>query len=232
MKAIVLAGGKGTRLQTVVCDVPKPMAPVAGKPFLEYIVLQLKYWGIKDIILSVGHKKETVKTFFSSGSDLGVKIAYVEEDIPLGTGGAIREAVQAVEDQDVLVMNGDTFFNVDIPAIVDCHRSKNAVATIALCQMKDVGRYGRVEIGGSGEILRFEEKRGGRGGYINAGLYILNKGIFPYLPPGASSFENAVLPRLVGKGLFGSVQSGYFIDIGIPEDYMGLCADHEKLLLE
>jgi D-glycero-alpha-D-manno-heptose 1-phosphate guanylyltransferase len=231
MKAIILAGGKGTRLQKVIDEIPKPMAPIAGRPFLEYLVLQLKSWGINDIVLSIGYKKEIIKSYFSSGAKLGVNITYVEEDIPLGTGGAIREAIKNIDDRDVMVMNGDSFFNADISALIDYHGSRNAVATLALRKMDDTGRYGRVEIEGSGEVICFKEKQNGRKGYINAGLYLLNRKILAFLSHGTISFENEVLPVLAGKGLYGLIQPGFFIDMGIPEDYLRLCDDHKELLL-
>jgi D-glycero-alpha-D-manno-heptose 1-phosphate guanylyltransferase len=219
MKAIILAGGKGTRLQSVVNDLPKPMAPVGGKPFLEYLIRQLLSCRISEIILSVGYKKESIMSYFSNGADYGATISYVQEKVPLGTGGAIKKAFSSVIDTDILVMNGDSFFDADIPALISYHYQKNAAVTMALLSMKDTGRYGRVEMSSDGKIISFREKENSVSGLINTGIYMLNRTILPSIPDGVVSFETCVLTQLVGNGLFGSKQDGFFIDIGIPSDY-------------
>ncbi|HYA87344.1 MAG TPA: nucleotidyltransferase family protein [Nitrospirota bacterium] len=220
MKAIILAGGKGTRLQSVVSDIPKPMAPVGGKPFLEYLIRQLLLWQISEIILSVGYKKESIMSYFSNGVDWGAAISYIEESVPLGTGGAIKKAFSSVTDTDILILNGDSFFDADISALARYHHQKNATATMAILNMKETGRYGRVVVSAEGKIVSFLEKGNSITGLINTGIYILNRKILPLIPDGVVSFETGVLPQLVGNGLYGSEMDGFFIDIGIPSDYL------------
>lgn len=227
--ALILCGGQGSRLQEVVSDIPKPMAPIAGKPFLEYLILQLKSWAINDIVLSVGYKKESIISYFSNGAKWNVNITYLQEEIPLGTGGAIREALKMIDDRDIIAMNGDSFFDADFSELINYHRSKNALATLSLVKMDDTGRYGRVVMDEHGEIISFTEKQSRREGLINAGLYILNRRILSYLPDGTLSFESDVLPQLVRKELYGLTQQGFFIDIGIPDDYRSLCNNPEML---
>jgi D-glycero-alpha-D-manno-heptose 1-phosphate guanylyltransferase len=229
MKAIILAGGKGTRLQSVISDIPKPMAPVGGKPFLEYLLLQLKSWRIYDVILSVCYKKESIMTYFSNGSRWGMNISYVQEQVPLGTGGAIRVAMQTCDDQNILVTNGDSFFNVDMSDLIAFHGKKNARVTLALLAMADTGRYGRVILNENAEISEFREKQGNSEGLINAGVYVINRNVLSYMPEGPCSFETEILPRLTGNGLYGQVQNGFFIDIGIPEDYQTITGHPEQL---
>lgn len=229
MKAIILAGGKGTRLQSVISDVPKPMAPVSGKPFLEYLVLQLKFWNVRDIILSVGYKKESIMAHFADGSAWDVRISYVQENAPLGTGGAIRETLQTVNDNNILIMNGDSFFNANISNLIHFHNNKNARATLMLRDMTDTGRYGRVALGKDDTVIEFTEKQGNVPGLINAGIYLIDRDVLPMFPEGASSFENDILPRLIGKGLYGHAQEGFFVDIGLPDDYRSINEHSEKL---
>src|SRR3990172_9726350 len=146
MKAIILGGGKGTRLKSFISDIPKPMAPVADRPFLEYLILQLKRWAIHDIVLSVGYKKEGIMSYFSTGSRWDVNITYLEEEIPLGTGGAIREAVKNINEPDIIVMNGDSFFNADFKELINFHYVKDSITTLALQKRNDASRCGRVII--------------------------------------------------------------------------------------
>lgn len=219
MKAIILAGGFGTRLKSVIADIPKPMAPVKGKPFLEYLIYQLKTWGYKDIVLSVGYLKDKIISYFGDGKSLDVSIEYSKEEFPLGTGGAIREAMSRYEDKTYLVLNGDTFYNIDFESLCNFHRVKSAQASMAIASVKDASRYGSVVMNELGEVIRFAEKQNKAKGNINAGIYILNRSVLANIPPGTISFEKEILPELVHQGLFGSMQQGFFIDIGVPEDY-------------
>ncbi|MFA4828260.1 MAG: nucleotidyltransferase family protein [Thermodesulfovibrionales bacterium] len=219
MKAIILAGGKGTRLQSVISDIPKPMAPVGSKPFLEYLVLQLKYWDIKDIVISIGYKGEVIKSYFGDGKKWGVTIEYSEEYTPMGTGGAVREALKYIHNDNTVVLNGDSFFSADFKELISSHGTNDRFATIALVHLKNMDRYGMVSFNDKNEIVSFSEKRGEGAGFINAGIYVLNKKIAAYLPDGPVSLERDVFPKLIWKGLSGIVQEGFFIDIGIPEDY-------------
>ena len=146
MKAIILAGGKGTRLQSVISSLPKPMAPIAGNPFLEYLLLQLKSFSVNDILLSVGYKKDSVISYFSNGSKWDINIAYVPENVPLGTGGAIREALRFIDDEYVLVLNGDSYINVDLSHYINWHFRKECNASIVITKMDNTSRYGTIEL--------------------------------------------------------------------------------------
>lgn len=230
MKAILLAGGAGLRLREVVPDLPKPMAPVGGRPFLEYLVMQLVRWGVKEMVLSVGYKKEAVKSYFGRGERWSVRIEYSEEDEPLGTGGALRKAAGLIREGHFITMNGDSFLDMDFKKIISYHESAGASVTMGLVRVSDVGRYGCVEVGETGEILRFIEKGKGGNGIINGGIYICNRAIIDMIPDGNVSLEKDVLPNLINKGLYGMVSNGFFIDIGIPRDYLMVCERPEKLL--
>ncbi len=222
MQAIILAGGRGTRLKDVVRDVPKPMAPIEDKPFLEYLVLQLIRWNVRDIILSVGYKYKFIQNYFEDGKRWNVRIRYSVEDVPLGTGGAIREAARLVAKDTFLAMNGDSFFDFDFDAFSAFHLSRKASLSLALAALDNTGRYGRVAVNEYGEVLGFEEKASSGPGLINSGIYLISRGVLPIFPPNNVSLEQFVLPRLAGKGLYAMQAEAFFIDIGIPEDYLYL----------
>ncbi|RJQ13368.1 MAG: hypothetical protein C4560_14185 [Nitrospiraceae bacterium] len=230
MKAVILAGGKGLRLREAIKDIPKPMAPVAGRPFLEYLILQLIRWDIREMILSIGYKGEVIRSYFDNGSKWGVRIEYSEETEPLGTAGALKEAAGLITDENFIAMNGDSFFNLDLKTLIGFHEKHNADATIGLVRAGDSGRYGSVKVNGSGVVAAFTEKGSAGGGEINGGIYILRRSVADSIPPGNVSFETDVLPKLAGNGLYGMASKGFFIDIGIPGDYFQLCKDHQRLL--
>jgi D-glycero-alpha-D-manno-heptose 1-phosphate guanylyltransferase len=221
MKAIILAGGKGTRLQSVINAVPKPMALIAGKPFLEYLILQLKSYSVHDIILSVGYKKESIISFFSNGSKWDVNISYISEKTPLGTGGAIQEAFRFIDDQHVLVMNGDSYINVNVSHYLNWHFTKNRIASIVVTKIDSTSRYGTVELDIEDRISKFTEKGERKGsGWINAGIYVFHRSIFENkLPIKFCSLEKEILPNLIEKEIYGYRCQGAFIDIGTPESY-------------
>ncbi|MDD4996941.1 MAG: sugar phosphate nucleotidyltransferase, partial [Syntrophales bacterium] len=175
MKAIILAGGMGTRLRKVITKIPKPMAPVGGKPFLEYLILQLRKWNITEIILSVGFRKEIIKSHFGDGSSSGTMIEYSEEDEPLGTGGALRQAIASCKDSCFVVLNGDSFFNLDMGDLARFHASRRGLMTIGLCRVKSMMRYGSVEIGEDGRVLGFQKKGPDAPGLINGGIYAVHR---------------------------------------------------------
>ncbi len=221
MKVIILAGGLGTRLRKTVGDLPKPLAPIGDKPFLEYLIKFISSQGFTDIIISSGHGAASIRKFLGDGSKHGLKIEYTVEQELLGTGGAIKLAEPLIGSSDFIVMNGDTFFEVRLREMLGFHESKRSVATIALIHKHDTGRYGRVLLDGDNKILSFTEKNDdGKAGYINGGMYVFKKEFFDYIPSNrACSLEREILPLLIGKGLYGFPVEGYFIDIGIPEDY-------------
>ena len=223
--AIVLAGGLGTRLRSVISDMPKPMAPVSGKPFLHYIFLYLQKQGITDVVLSVGYKSEMIQEFFGEKYS-GINIRYAIEAEPLGTGGGIAQAM-AMIDSDAFVLNGDTFFDVDLSELYQFYQDSHSDIALALRRMYDFDRYGTVEIGNLGRVLQFHEKQYKSEGLINGGVYVLSKNLFkkveeieesPLLQK--FSFEKDILEKhLVPLRYQGKEFTGYFIDIGIPEDY-------------
>ena len=224
MEVIILAGGLGTRLRSEVKDVPKCMAPVAGKPFLWYLLKDLtSYAEVNRVILSVGYLREVIFEWIDNvKNEFSFEFVYAIEEQPLGTGGGIKLALSKSLTNDVVVRNGDTFFAVNLRELMEAHRLYPSAVTLALKPMQDFERYGRVIIDEvDNRIVEFKEKEYCKEGLINGGVYVINKlePIFEGLPE-KFSFETAVLePQCkVGK-LFGVVQEGYFIDIGIPEDY-------------
>lgn len=220
-EAILLAGGLGTRLQKTVPDLPKPMAPVNDRPFIEYLLDFLISNHIRKFIFSVGYKHETFVNYFTDDYR-DCRILFSVEQEPLGTGGGIRKALEFVESSEVLVMNADTFFRLDVSAMYNSHKKTNADLTIALRQMDDVSRYGCVEIDKDMHVTGFAEKKSITGkGFINGGVYILKRTFFEKLPlPEKFSLEKDCLEKYFNiLKIGGFPSSGYFLDIGIPEDY-------------
>ena len=221
IKLIILVGGLGTRLRGTIGNVPKPLAPIGDKPFLEYLLRFMSTHGFKDIILSCGHGADEIGETFGAGSGLGLRIDYTFETELLGTGGAIKLAEPLISSNDFIVANGDTYFEVDLNEMLSFHEAQGALATIALVRKDDTGRYGRVVLDDDNKILSFDEKAAdGKAGFINGGIYVFGKNILDFIPAGkVCSLEREVLPLLIGSGLYGFPSDGYFIDIGIPEDY-------------
>lgn len=220
-EAIVLAGGFGTRLQHVVSDVPKPMAPINNIPFLTILLDKLQNAGIKHVILSTGYKHETIANYF--GSQYGsLKITYSQEFEPLFTGGAITLALSQVKSDNVFVLNGDTLFDIDFESFQTFHLTKKSGLSIALRPIADVERYGTVQTDKNQRVIGFCEKGKESGpGLINGGIYLINKALFirnKFQPK--FSFEQEVLEKLfTQEAFYGMEFNAYFIDIGIPEDY-------------
>ena len=214
MEAIILAGGLGTRLRSVVSEVPKCMAPVGGNPFLQYQLEWLSRFDISHVVLSVGYLKEVIEEFVAS-REWPFKVSYAVEKEPLGTGGGIRLALSRCKGKKVFVLNGDTFFNVDLNAL-----TFTAPVTLALKPMRDFDRYGAVDWDGD-LVEAFHEKAHCAEGLINGGVYAIDRTTLDMsLFPKKFSFEQEVLEPLADYGLVaGVVDNGYFIDIGIPEDY-------------
>lgn len=218
-EAIILAGGMGTRLQKVVPDVPKPMAPVGGKPFLWHILGWLAKSGCSRIIISSGYKSDIISDYFgSSFSDIPVD--YVVEEKPLGTGGAVKFALERTVAEDVLIVNGDTWFPIGIGKFISFHRNSGSHFSIALKRMKDFSRYGSVECSGN-RVVRFNEKKFCSEGLINAGIYLMNRHFLDQFNlPDVFSLEKDILEKADGSGILGCLEfTEPFIDIGIPEDY-------------
>lgn len=221
MKAVILAGGLGTRLRAVVSDVPKPMAPVAGRPFLDILILNLRSKGVTEVVLSVGYQHEKILMYFGNNYK-GVKISYVIEDSPLGTGGALIKALELFgHDEDVIVVNGDTFLDVDLNLMKQEYANSGADIGIALQLMGDTHRYGRVALDENNRVSGFEEKGVHQSGLINAGVYILRPSFFDQfdLPVKFSLENDCFVEHLTEIEFFPFIVDSYFIDIGVPEDY-------------
>lgn len=235
MKALILAGGLGTRLRPVISDRPKAMADIGSKPFLEYQVTFLKGYGVTHFIFCVGYLYERIEEYFGDGSEWDVKIDYSVEEEPLGTGGALKHAERYVQDT-FLALNGDSFLDADLEHLVGTHvqnkRSQRRLGTIALTRVAEPARYGTVRLGPRNEILEFGEKTAGRAEresrseeYINAGIYVLEPEILRMIPHSRKvSIERDVFPSLLanGGGLYGCFLDGFFVDIGTPAGYREL----------
>jgi D-glycero-alpha-D-manno-heptose 1-phosphate guanylyltransferase len=221
-EAVILAGGFGTRLQTVVNDVPKPMAPVNDQPFLNYIFLYLKHFGITHVVLSTGYLSEKISEYYQNENQ-NVKITYTKEETPLGTGGGIRLALEKCDTKEVLVLNGDSFFDVDLNTYYNQHTSFKSDCSLALRKVENAARYGTIQLGDRSVIKAFKEKDSLEvPGLINGGVYILNRELFLQKTKANSSFsieKDFYEERINELNIFGFEHQGYFIDIGIPEDY-------------
>jgi D-glycero-alpha-D-manno-heptose 1-phosphate guanylyltransferase len=221
--AIILAGGFGTRLQSVVNDLPKPMAPINGEPFLNYQLNYLKHYGIKNVILSVGYLAEKIKAYYGSNFN-GLEIDYVVEENPMGTGGGIRLALEKCTESLSFVLNGDSFFDVDLIKFYDLHIQNRSQISLALRKVNNSARYGTIEKTKENIISSFKEKSGiDHEGIINGGVYLLDKNLYLQKTPSATNFsiEKDFFEKQLSNSLISGFEfEGYFIDIGIPEDYL------------
>ncbi len=219
-EAIILAGGLGTRLRSVIADMPKCMAPVNGTPFIAFVIDALQKQGVERFIFSLGYKSQSIIDFIETGYPNLDKV-YTIENEPLGTGGAIREACKKVKGTNVLVLNGDTLFNANLKSLSHFHARQNADCTIALKPMINIERYGTVDINNRNWVIAFNEKRFCQKGLINGGIYALNANNFLKEDlPEVFSFEKEYFEKIFSiRAVFGLIQDEYFIDIGIPEDY-------------
>lgn len=229
--AIILAGGLGTRLRNVVKNLPKPMAPVNGKPFLHYLFAYLQRQGISKVILSVGYRADVIRSYFGDSYN-GISILYMEEAEPLGTGGGIYQAI-SLTDGPAYVLNGDTFFEIDLQLLFQFYESSGADIALSLKRLQNFDRYGTLQLDRAGRILSFAEKKRVSNGLINGGVYVMSKNSFEKIEaickkplPQKFSFEKDILEKYVGfLNLTGRVFENYFIDIGIPEDYKKVQTD-------
>ena len=220
--AVILAGGMGTRLKSVVPNLPKPMAPIKGRPFLEY---QLNYWveqRVSGFVVSVGHMKEIIMSHFGTNYR-STPISYAIEEEPLGTGGGMLLAAKRLN-EPFLLLNGDTFFEVDLVELLKQHTERKADLTFSLYRTKENSRYMGVEISEIGKIITLNSEREKQGQLVNGGVYMVNPDILKntqYEEGKKLSLEDDIVPDLMVKGanIFGVEYSGKFIDIGIPADY-------------
>lgn len=224
MEAIILAGGKGTRLSSVLNGIPKPMAPIGNRVFLEIILRRLKEAQVTEIVLSVGYKASVIQQYFGN-EYAGLKIKYAAEPRPLGTGGAIRAALAYIRGAKTLVLNGDTYLDLNYRRMIQAHELAGRSLSIAALEVPDTSRYGQMLVQ-QDTVVGFSDQASGGSGTINAGVYVVEKGLFHDNQSESFSFEKDFLARFVSSlRPYAFRTSGYFIDIGIPDDYAR--AQHE-----
>jgi mannose-1-phosphate guanylyltransferase len=223
VQALVLAGGEGTRLRPLTLTTPKPVLPLAGRPFLSFMLDWLHAHGVEEAILSLGFLSEAVHGVLGDIQS-GMRLRYVHEDEPLGTAGPVRLAAEeGILAERFFVLNGDVLTDIDLTAELAQHERTGAAGTLALIEVDDVASYGVVPTNENGEVLEFREKAPGPAptNRINAGAYVLERSVVDLIPSGrAVSFEREVFPQMVDKGLHGWDADGYWIDIGTPERYL------------
>lgn len=219
-ECIILAGGLGTRLRSEVADLPKCMAPVAGKPFLHWVITYLQSQGIKSLVFSLGYMHEVINQYINENYSF-LHVQFSVEKEPLGTGGAIKLAMQLCKEENVLIVNGDTLFEVNIKHLFTEHINKNSTCTLALKPMQNFDRYGAVTVNKNNVITGFTEKKYMQPGLINGGVYVMNRFHFnQIILPQKFSFEKDFLEKYLDTlTMIGIADDGYFIDIGVPEDF-------------
>jgi D-glycero-alpha-D-manno-heptose 1-phosphate guanylyltransferase len=225
MEAIILAGGLGTRLKNVVYDVPKVMAPINNIPFLEYLLNYLLKNNIDHFILAVGYKYQIIQNHFGN-SFKGIPISYSIEKTPLKTGGAIKKALTKCKTQEVFILNGDTYYNVNLNAMKKFHLEKQSLLTVAIKSMSNCKRYGSVTIKND-KIIEFNEKKNVSFSKINGGIYLINSIILNNLDKISFSFESEILKNKLFD-IYAFESNEYFIDIGVPEDYFKAKVDFKN----
>jgi mannose-1-phosphate guanylyltransferase len=223
VQALVLAGGEGTRLRPLTHTTPKPVMPLAGRPFLTFMLDWTRSHGVDEVILSCGFLSDAVKLVLGDIYD-GMRLRYVVEEEPLGTAGPVRLAHdEGLLEERLFVLNGDVLTDIDLTAELEQHERVGALATLALYPVEDTSSYGVVPTAEDGAVEAFIEKGGGEAptNRINAGAYVIERDVVERIPAGrAVSFEREVFPALVGEGLYGYRAAGYWIDIGTPERYL------------
>ena len=230
MKAVILAGGEGTRLRPLTLSAPKPVVPVVDRPFLRHQLDLLAGAGVSEVVFSVAYQPERVEAVFGDGTAFGIRIRYAVESTPLGTGGAVKNA-EPLLDERTIVLNGDVLMDLDLASVVARHDAEKASATIVLTPVPNPSAYGLVETDAEGRVLRFLEKpkpEDIRTNNINAGVYILQTQVLELIPPGVKySIERGFFPALLERGdrVLGPVHEGYWIDIGTPEKYLQVHRD-------
>jgi mannose-1-phosphate guanylyltransferase len=224
LQALILAGGEGTRLRPLTSTIPKPVVPLVGRPFISYMLQWLRRHGVDDVILGCGFMADGVRAVLGDGERLGIRLRYLEEPSPLGTGGALKFAEELLDDR-FFMLNGDVLADLDLSAQLEAHERAGARATLALVPVDDPSAYGLVRLGADDAVSDFVEKPGPEElgtNLINAGAYILERDVVDGMPPAGTnvSIEREVFPALVGRGLYGYEASGYWLDIGTPDRYL------------
>jgi len=230
MQALILAGGRGKRMMPLTDKIPKPLLSVGSVPFLEILINFLQKQKIEDFILAIGYKADMIENYFGTGEKFNIKIVYSKEKIPLGTGGAVKKAENIIKDEDISILNGDSFIDFNINEMLKFHKKMGKPITMAVTRVKDSSRSGQLMIDENNIITRFEEKgKRTKQGFINAGVYIFQKDILKNFPKDKKiSLEREIFPELAGKIAAFKVD-GYFIDIGKEEDYQKFNRDIKKL---
>jgi len=222
LDAILLCGGAGLRLRSVIGDTPKGMAEVAGRPFLEVLLRQLRRYEFGRVILAVGYGMHVIRSRFGTDA-FGMRLEYSVESSPLGTGGAVRQAADSVKSDSVLIMNGDSYTDVDLCRVVKDHRTSRAEASVVVVPADGRSDCGTIRLGPDGRVITFEEKKGtADANYVNAGIYVVARRLLYDIPPGIQvSIEREVFPRWLDEGydIRASVTLGRCVDIGTPERY-------------
>lgn len=226
LKVLILAGGLGTRIRELFPDRPKSMIPFNGKPFLEHQMHMLTQQGFRSFVLCVGHRAEQIKDYFGDGERWGFEIHYSHESSPLGTGGALRYAVDFFKEA-VMILNGDTYLAMDYAAMAAAHaQTGDAIGTIAVSEIEDTAASGQVLLDDTGKISAFREKIAAQSrGLVNAGAYIFTPEVLEFIPAGQKvSLENSVFPALLKTHtpFYGFRTANSFIDIGTPVGYKKL----------
>jgi mannose-1-phosphate guanylyltransferase len=224
MQALILAGGEGTRLRPLTSTIPKPVVPLVGRPFISYMLEWLRRHGVDDVILGCGFMADGVRAVLGDGSGLGIRLRYLEEPKPLGTGGALKFAEDLLKER-FFMLNGDVLTDIDLTAQLEQHERTGARATLALYPVADPSAYGLVRRNDDDSVSEFLEKPGLDEldtNLINAGAYIIERDVLDAMPPAGTnvSIEREVFPVLVGRGLYGHETSGYWMDIGTPDRYL------------
>lgn len=226
MKAVIIAGGSGTRLRPLTYNTPKPMVPLFGKPFLQYQLEHLKRHGITEVIINLHYLSDVIQAHFGDGSELGLKIVYSLEEKPLGTAGAVKLAEEHFDDEPLVVLNGDILTDIDLTEMIARHRVNKARATIAMIHVTDPTSYGLIFTEDDGRITRFLEKPSwdeATVDTVNAGIYVLDPSVFRYVPrQEAYSFERGLFPLMLqlNENVFGYATDCYWLDIGSPQKYL------------
>ena len=224
--SLILAGGLGTRLRPVFDAGPKSIAPIGGRSFLEYLLLQIRRAGFHKVVLCVGYGAQQIEEQVGDGTKWDLTVQYSPELEPLGTAGAVKHAASLIDGDHFLAFNGDSFLAVDLRQLVAEHVESGFLATVALARVPDSARFGNVVLGRDGLIKQFAEKRA-QGGtlssklqIVNGGVYVFSTAVLELIPqPGVVSLEHEVFPTLIERGIKGFLTDGYFIDIGLPEDF-------------
>lgn len=223
MQALILVGGEGTRLRPLTSTLPKPVVPLVDRPFIGFMLDWLRGHGVDDVVLACGHLATGVRNVLGDGSGVGLRLRYVEEPEPLGTGGALKYA-ESLLDERFLMLNGDILTDLDLTGQIAQHERTGALATLGLTPVEDPSNYGLVRTDDGGEVTAFVEKPSADQidtNRVNAGAYVLERAVLDLLEPDQpASIERDVFPRMVGEGLYGYLAEGYWLDIGTPERYL------------